>query len=156
IVRLWSLPGREPFGELKGHKGPITSVRFSADSQFVLTTSDDRTARLWRRDGSAVHTLHANQPLRSGAFSRDGTTVLTCGTGSKSQAALWQTTDGTALLHFTGHNGDIDQGCFAPDGGMVATTARDGRVCLWPTDPVPVARRLLPSSAPAGSTTPGR
>jgi WD40 repeat protein len=156
VVRLWSMPDRQPRGELRGHSGPITAVRFDNDGSTLLTTSEDRSARLWRVDGTLRSMLQANQPLRSGAFSRDGTTVLVCGSGSKGEATLWRTVDGTALLRFTGHNGDIDHGCFAPEGGTVATTARDGRVCLWPTDPVPVARRLLPSPAPTGATTSGK
>jgi hypothetical protein len=30
------------------------------------------------------------------------------------------------------------------DGRAVATAARDGTVCLWPTDPAAVARSLVP------------
>jgi WD40 repeat protein len=33
---------------LKGHEGVIFSVKFSVDHSMICTTSDDRTARLWK------------------------------------------------------------------------------------------------------------
>ena len=148
-VQLWAVPSGESRGQLKGHSAAITSVRFAPDGKTLLTTSRDRSTRLWDTQGKLLHVLPGKQPQRCAAFSRDGTTLLTCGEGSKSEAKLWRTADGTALLTFGGHNGDIDHGAFHPDGSVVATTARDGTVCLWPTDPVAVARRLLPTTNPA-------
>ena len=35
---------------LEGHEGVIFSVKFSAENSMICTTSDDRTARLWKVD----------------------------------------------------------------------------------------------------------
>ena len=32
---------------LRGHDGPVTAVAISADNRWVVTGSDDNTARLW-------------------------------------------------------------------------------------------------------------
>ena len=50
-----------------------------------------------------------------------------------------------ALLRFGGHRG-VEWGAFRGDGKSVVTTGRCGTVCVWPTDPAAVARRLLPQS----------
>jgi energy-coupling factor transporter ATP-binding protein EcfA2 len=39
---------------LSGHTGPVSSAVFAPDGGGIVTASDDRTARLWGRDGQAL------------------------------------------------------------------------------------------------------
>ncbi|MFY9344739.1 MAG: serine/threonine-protein kinase [Planctomycetota bacterium] len=152
VVRLWAVPNGEPRGELAGHGDVVSQVRFSPDGRTVLTASQDRKARIFDLTGKLLQTLSTEQQLRHAAFDRNGDHVLTCGDGSAGEAVLWRVADGTGVLRFRGHRGPIDHGAFHPEGSAIATTARDGTVCLWPTDPVAVARRLLPGATPASTT----
>ncbi|VDM17247.1 unnamed protein product [Hydatigera taeniaeformis] len=47
---------------LAGHRGIVSSAEWSLDGQFVITTSTDRTARLWSANGGALH-LVVTSPL---------------------------------------------------------------------------------------------
>jgi WD40 repeat protein len=153
-VRLWAVPGGTPRGELTLGQRPV-GVRFAPDASSVLVADRDGTARLVALDGSPVRTFAGAAPLRFATFAADGTRVLTCG----DEAVLWQVADGTELLRFRGHRGGVEHGAFAPDGGSIATVSRDGTICVWPTDPVAAARRLLRDAngtapvAPASTTT---
>src|SRR5260370_39655876 len=70
---------------------------FVPDGKYVLTCSNDRTARLWdTSSGKELISLQGHTDwVRRGAFSPDGKYVLT---GSNDQTArLWDTSSGKAL-----------------------------------------------------------
>jgi WD40 repeat protein len=64
---------------LRGHTGPLWSVAFNKDGTRLVTTSDDRTARIWDTN-TAVEWLtltgHAG-PVYAAEFSPDGRQVVT-------------------------------------------------------------------------------
>jgi WD40 repeat protein len=141
-VRLWSVPDLQSRGELRGHGGAVTSVHFSRDGQRALTTSLDGTALIQRLDGTQPTRFESGNPLHGAAWSRDGTCVLTCAERGSVEAQLWNAADGRELLRFRGHSGNIVTTAFSPDSTWAVTASRDGTSCIWPTDPVAVARRL--------------
>ncbi len=141
-VQLWSLPGFAPRGEIRGHDAAVVSVRFAPDDASVLTASRDRSAAIHTLDGRRSQRFLAEQPLQFATFAHDGAHVLTCGSGNNAEAQLWRVADGSERLAFHGHRGRVLGGAFSPDATLVATCAADGTACIWPLDPVAVARRL--------------
>jgi U3 small nucleolar RNA-associated protein 13 len=66
---------------LKGHKRGIWSVEFSPVEQCVMTSSGDRTIKIWSvADGLCLKTFegHTSSVLRASFLSR-GTQVVSCG-----------------------------------------------------------------------------
>jgi WD40 repeat protein len=152
VVRLWHVPDGRAAGELAGHGGAVTTVRFARDGQSLLTACRDGIARVFGRDGTLRHELRTGTSLERAAWSRDSSLVLTSSRGD-AESVLWRI-DGSELLRFRGHRGPLESGVFRPDGSAVATAASDGTICIWPTDPVARARRLLPATAPPASSPP--
>jgi len=75
-------------GSLKGHGSLLLSATFSPDDRFILTASDDRTAKIW---DAGTYRLLASYQTGAGGFGRaefsaDGNLIATPGVDS---AAIW-------------------------------------------------------------------
>jgi len=78
VVRVRDAPSGEVLLEMSGHASPIRQVRVSADGAYVLSASDDGSARLWDlRTGELVRFFpgHDGRAVTSIAISMDGTAV---------------------------------------------------------------------------------
>jgi len=78
--------GRPP---MKGHDGWITGVDFSQDDRYLVSTSDDATARVWEvATGTQIAKATTSVTnLMGAAFSRDGLSLLLF---SRDRLLLWR------------------------------------------------------------------
>jgi WD40 repeat protein/serine/threonine protein kinase len=129
---------------LTGHGGPLIAAVFSPDSRWVVTTSEDRTARLWEvQSAKLCHVLQGHLRRVSGAaFSPDGRWVVTA--SDDHTARIWDTASGKEFFTLTGHQGPVRTAAFSPDGRHVLTASDDGTARLWPVDPLPGAVQRKP------------
>uniref|UniRef100_A0A2P2I9Y1 Target of rapamycin complex subunit lst8 n=1 Tax=Hirondellea gigas TaxID=1518452 RepID=A0A2P2I9Y1_9CRUS len=111
---IWRLPGGGgdmsrtkqiiPVHKMQAHNTYALKVKFSPDCQYLLTTSADKTACVWRTvDFSLVHTLAEQQQkwVWDAAFSADSQYVFT---GSSDYVArLWSLKTGTIKRRYQGH-----------------------------------------------------
>ena len=49
-ARLWDVQTGEEVRRFTGHTNKVRDVAFSPDGKYILTASDDGTARLWLTD----------------------------------------------------------------------------------------------------------
>jgi dipeptidyl aminopeptidase/acylaminoacyl peptidase len=71
------------------HGDAVTSAAFSPDSQRIVTASDDKTARVWKADGTGEPLVlrgHEDRVL-SAAWSPDGQRIVT--TSGDNTARVW-------------------------------------------------------------------
>src|SRR5262245_32483476 len=126
---------------LVGHTAPVLSVCVSADGKSVLTSSADRTLRLWD--------AYTGKPLRvfeghtaevyGAALSPDGKRVLS-GSSDKT-VRLWDATTGKELQKMTGHTREALCVAFAPK-GKALSTGYEREMYLWDLDTGKKARVL--------------
>src|SRR5258708_34894603 len=76
-VRLWDLETGKELGCFSQHGDEILSVAFSPNGQRAVSTSADKTMRLWEVDKEKV--LHQLPGATCAVFSPDGRPVLSEG-----------------------------------------------------------------------------
>jgi WD40 repeat protein len=129
------------FGFLRGHVGPVSRVMWSGDSARLMTTSEDRTARVW--DVAArkpIATLSHERPVSAGALSRSGTAAVT--TDRSSTAWLWDIANG-AKRPLAGHREKVADVAISDDGQRIFTAGEDGILKVWRSDTAAIEKECV-------------
>jgi WD40 repeat protein/DNA-binding SARP family transcriptional activator len=93
------------------------------------------------------------------AWHPDGAVFVTEGPEESGVVDLRDTQTGASVLSFTGHDADINDVAFSPDGSLLATTGDDGLLRVWDPDTGDLQRELsagneqvwAPSFSPDGT-----
>ncbi|MBE9032990.1 TIR domain-containing protein, partial [filamentous cyanobacterium LEGE 11480] len=131
LLSLHQLAPRMRFTQktLEGHGDIVWHGTFSPDGQRILTTSWDKTARLWDASGRLITKLEGHGDIvLHGTFSPDGQRILT--TSWDKTARLWDA-NGRLITKLEGHGDSVWHGTFSPDGQRILTTSSDKTARLW-------------------------
>ncbi len=130
---IWNLQSREEAGERLVHDFVVKTVCFSPDGTEVLTSSTDKSARIWPVFSSAmVNTpiTHFNSSsLQAAAFSPDGLRIATAATDDT--VRLWDASTGCPLAQPMQHQSDVTSVVFSPDGKQIISGSVDRTVRTW-------------------------
>jgi len=124
----------------------ILSASFSPNGRYVVTASDDGTARVWdgATGGPVSPPLHHRQgaAVFQACFSPDSSLVLTA--SADGTARLWDALTGQPVSEPMRHAGIVNRIRFSQDGQRVVTGSLDQTVRFWEVvhGPRPVASWL--------------
>jgi WD40 repeat protein len=110
------------------HDGIVYSAQFSPNGQWVVTASEDKTARVWdaRTGQPLAEPLKHNSRVASAEFSPDGERVVTV--AEDKIVRVWDVRTGQPFtLPFTNVLGAE----FSPDGQRLVMAADDGTARIW-------------------------
>ncbi|KAH7410403.1 WD40-repeat-containing domain protein [Phaeosphaeria sp. MPI-PUGE-AT-0046c] len=141
-----------PTINLRGHKKPVSIVRFSPDGRYIASGSADCTIKLWSSStGLLEHTLEGHLAGISALTWSPDSRILASGSDDKS-IRLWDPS--TGLAHPTpllGHHNYVYSLCFSPKGNMLVSGSYDEAVFLWDVRAARVMRSLPAHSDPVSS-----
>lgn len=146
-VKVYGVKTGEIVVGLSGHESFIWDVSFSPDGKYILTASNDGTARVYnwknpeRRQFPVILRGH-DGAVYSAAFSPEGEYVVTC--GSDRTARLWKPGLKPSVVErkayssvppwlgvLRGHKSDVVTADFSPDGRHILTSSHDGTARSW-------------------------
>ncbi len=126
-----------------GHVGAVTSTSFSPDGRWIVTASDDGTARVWKADTGRPPpwpTLRGHGgPVTDAVFSPDSRLVVT--SSDDGTARIWDPGTAPQLRTIGTMAKRVNRVSLSPDGKLAAAASNDGTARIWRTsDWKPIAK----------------
>lgn len=131
-INVVDLESQKILSTLEGHTGWINTVELSPSGSTFLSTSWDKTAKIWDvATGKELMTLegHEGIVLSSASYNRDGTRLVT-GDGN-SFARVWDVTGGKLITSFEAHSAPVNSVAYSTDGNRIITSSHDRTVKVW-------------------------
>jgi WD40 repeat protein/serine/threonine protein kinase len=118
----------QPSRALEGHTGPVRTIRFSGDGEYVISGGDDNTLRVW---DSVTGRPHAqlrghSRPVQACALAPDGSQLLSG--GQEGEVKLWNLVDYKQApqgLSLAGHADSVLAAAYSRDGNRIITAGGD-------------------------------
>lgn len=119
------------YKKLVGHSGPVYGLSFSPDNKYLVSCSEDKTARLWSTQtfsNLVVYKGH-NSPVWDVDFGPFGFYFATA--SHDRTARIWSCDHINPLRIFAGHLSDVDTVKFHPNAKYLVTGSSDRTSRLW-------------------------
>uniref|UniRef100_A0A8D0GQ35 POC1 centriolar protein homolog B n=1 Tax=Sphenodon punctatus TaxID=8508 RepID=A0A8D0GQ35_SPHPU len=116
---------------LKSHTAPVRSVNFSHDGQFLVTASNDKSAKVWSVPSRRLLFTLAQHThwVRCARFSPDGRLIASC--SEDKTVKIWDVRNKVCIDSFLDYEGFVNFVDFNPNGTCVVSASSDRTVKLW-------------------------
>lgn len=115
---------------LIGHTAPLRWAAFSNCEKYIVTASEDKTARIWdRSSGIELAVLRGHEEwVLFGSFDPKSERVITA--SDDHTARVWDL-KGNPIFVLQGHEKSVAKARFSPDNRWILTTSDDKTAKLW-------------------------
>lgn len=125
-----------------GHGGKVEGVSFSPDGKYIVSSSEDRTVKVWNPQGLLLATLEGHSSwVNKSIFSPDSSLLATA--SSDKAIKLWKfdclvereqicvEANASLINTLEGHEWWVTDVSFSPDGEILVSSSRDGTIKFW-------------------------
>jgi ribosome assembly protein 4 len=129
---LWTVKeGKDPKSLMTGHQQPINFVSFSPNGIWLVSTSFDKSIKLWNgMTGQLVTTFRGHSAaVYSCSWSPDSKHIISA--SKDNTLKVWDIEHKTMLRDFYGHSDEIFVVDWNPNGSIVASGGRDKTLMIW-------------------------
>ncbi len=115
----------------KAHDGPVSGLSLSGDGRLIVTTSNDRTLRIWNRDNlKDAGAIYLDDGPPTSLSVRNNRALTTHSDGS---TVLWDLDTRQRLYRFKRNDASVWAATFAGSEDRIASAGHDWTVALWET-----------------------
>ena len=120
-------------GTLKGHKEKVNSALYSPKGNFIITASDDCTARIWDAETLQLYSILEGhkKAVNFAQFSPNEKNIVTA--SADGTAKVWDITTFEVVPNGTlkGHKKAVKSAMYSPKGSFIVTASADGTAKVW-------------------------
>jgi len=132
-IKVWDamtgLEIRNPSKPQSGRVNPLYSVAWSPKGTQFVSGSEDGSINIWSLESKYDHrTLHGPRPVRSIAWNRDGSRILTVGDMT---ATVWDARLPLQIMTLKGHIQPVESAQWSPDQSRIVTASADRTAKVW-------------------------
>ncbi|KAI8062716.1 Utp21 specific WD40 associated putative domain-containing protein [Gongronella butleri] len=121
---------RRSFGGDDGHKKPVTGLATDAITRYLISSSVDRTVKIWDfKTGAVIKTIELEAPVVAIRYLRD--TDLLAVVCDDLGIRIIDIETYRVVREFWGHRNRITDMTFSPDGRWLVTSSLDATVRTW-------------------------
>ena len=122
---------RWPVRMLKGHKGDIRACAISSRSEFIVTSSSDRTLKVWEASsGQLLHTLKGHRyPAGACAVSLQDDFMISASIDCT--VKVWDPAEGKLKHTLKGHDNTVWACAISPRGNFIVSASDDYTLKVW-------------------------
>nr|WP_045120537.1 protein kinase [Haliangium ochraceum] len=116
------------------HDEAVYSASFSPDGAHLVSTSADKTVRVWRADGTGEPLILRghDEAVISASFSPDGAHIVSA--SADKTVRVWRADGQGQPLILRGHDEAVYSASFSPDGAHIVSASEDKTVRVWRAD----------------------
>ncbi|KAG6843490.1 hypothetical protein H0H87_003922 [Tephrocybe sp. NHM501043] len=129
-ICVWDVASGTCIAEYRGHSGPVECTRFMPYGMRILSSSADRTVRLW--DASINGVQGSKDYVVTVEIPNHAEYIISGSTHGK--VALWKTDDGSLVYEVDVHHGIIHYLTLTHDDKLVASASEDQMISILNVD----------------------
>ena len=138
-LKIWDVATKQCIANLDGHSTNIATCRYSPDGQYLISSSWDKTLKLWNATTfQPITTLIGNSERRECAFvwSPNSRYVAAAANWTGGYIKIVDVETRECVADFQAHSAGIQAYAWSADGNALLSAAQDYEVKIWNTKPL--------------------